>query len=387
MAWNDNILGTGTQADPYQVTTVEQFEGALAQRGAYLKIMNNLDFGGISKRYTFSAREVDGNDKTLSNFYVLNDTVFNLPQLYDGANPQEERNREFKNATLEFVIVSYLTRQMDPYNYSKYAGVAACYDYDTSNITSMTPIWRNYDPNLIFTDCDVRIKYYGAIDSPYDGSYNYSCGGSIFCRQRKIALTYSIEDYPRIILNAYNSVFSIDAYMLLPYNGPGIFSGYAYGPSYGIGSNNAVAGTIDNCVVKINLYDKFGWNEEYTKNCSSTACFIVGHFNIISNTAFHINYIAKAKLHNNTYCDILSHTNNLYNSYFVLNYPSFLSTIGIQATRFSTISFVASDHGSIRTYGCEATYDESKQMKLVSFEDAKNRETLESIGFVLKHTT
>lgn len=46
MAWNDNILGTGIQADPYQVTTVEQFEGALAQRGTYLKIMNNLDFGG-----------------------------------------------------------------------------------------------------------------------------------------------------------------------------------------------------------------------------------------------------------------------------------------------------------------------------------------------------
>lgn len=37
MAWNDNILGTGTQADPYQITTVEQFEGALAQRGAYLR--------------------------------------------------------------------------------------------------------------------------------------------------------------------------------------------------------------------------------------------------------------------------------------------------------------------------------------------------------------
>ena len=386
MAWNDNISGTGTQADPYQVTTVEQFEGALAQRGAYLKIMNNIDFGGISKRYTFSARYVDGNGKILSNFYVLNNTIFNLPQLYDGADPQEERKREFKNATLEFVIVSYLTRQMDPDNYSKYAGVAACYNYDGTNNTSTIDKWRNHDPNLIFTDCDVRIKYYGAIDSGNDGRLDYNRSGSIFCRQRKIILNMDIMDYPRIILNAYNSVFSIDAYMLLPHNGSGIFSSYTYSTSYGFSDGNAVAGIVDNCVVKINLYDKFGWNEEYTSNENMTS-FIVGHFNIISNTAFHINYIAKAKLHNNTYCNILGYVNNLYNSYFVLNYPSFLSTAGFQATRFSTISFVATDHGKIYKYYCEATYDIGKQIKLVSFEDAKNRETLESIGFVLKHTT
>lgn len=384
MAWNDNISGTGTQADPYQVTTVEQFEGALAQRGAYLKIMNNIDFGGISKRYTFSARYVDGNDKILSNFYVLNDTIFNLPQLYDGADPQEERKREFKNATLEFVIVSYLTRQMDPENYNKFAGVAACCTYDIDKVNT----WRNYDSNLIFTDCDVRIKYYGAIDSRYDGKEREGRGGSIFCRQRQIGGSYQFHVYPRIIFNAYNSVFSIDAYILLPYNGPGIFSGYSYHNYTSISSENTVAGTVDNCVVKINLYDKFGWNEEYTARASgSSVNYIVGHFNIISNTAFHINYIAKAKLHSNTYCNILGFTNNLYNSYFVLNYPSFLDTIQLQATRFSTISFVASDHGRIYTYQCEATYDAAKQMTLISFEDAKNREKLESIGFVLKHTT
>jgi hypothetical protein len=386
MAWNDNISGTGTQADPYQVTTVEQFEGALAQRGAYLKIMNNIDFGGVSKRYTFSARYVDGNDKILSNFYVLNDIIFNLPQLYDGADPQEERKREFKNATLEFVIVSYLTKQMDPANLSKYAGVAACYDYDISKVNT----WRNYDSNLIFTDCDVRLKYYGAIDTDVYESVtsNSGEGGSIFCRQRIITGNYYIENYPRIILNAYNSVFSIDAYMLLPYNGPCIFSGYSYTSYNSIDPSNTVAGTIDNCVVKINLYDKFGWNEEYTRSSNGNkVCCIVGHFNIISNTAFHINYIAKAKLHNNTYCNLLGYTNNLYNSYFVLNYPSFLNTIGFQATRFSTISFVATDHGSKYTTNCTATYDKDKQMKLISFEDAKNRETLESIGFVLKHTT
>ena len=273
---------------------------------------------------------------------------------------------------------------MDPDNYSKYAGVAACYDYVTSG-TNITSKWRNHDSNLIFTDCDVRIKYYGAIDSQNDGKYGYNRSGSIFCRQRRQG-NYDTADYPRIILNAYNSVFSIDAYMLLPHNGSGIFSGYTYTTYNGFSDGNAVAGTVDNCVVKINLYDKFGWNEEYTSNESITS-FIVGHFNIISNTAFHINYIAKAKLHNNTYCNILGYVNNLYNSYFVLNYPSFLSTAAFQATRFSTISFVATDHGKIYKYYCEATYDVNKQIKLLSFEDAKNRETLESIGFVLKHTT
>lgn len=385
MALNDNILGTGTQADPYQVTTVEQFEGALAQRGAYLKIMNNLDFGGVSKRYTFSARYVDGNNKILSNFYILNDLVFDLPVYND--TTEESRNREIENATMEFVIVSYLTQQTGASDGNNYAGISGCYSFEIDSVL------RDYDPNLIFRGCDVRVKYYGAVDG--DDSASHS-GGSIFCRMRNDGRTGTWKNLSRPILNAYNSVFSIDEYCLLPYNAPPAFASFGHTYVYtwqSIYEANR-QGIIDNCIVKINVYDKFGWNERFihiaqdgTYDHTVFRNSIIGYFDIISNTAFHINFIAKSHLQSGTYLGILNGCNNMYNSYFVVNCPTYVEYFDFSFTRLATINFLASDSTAIfRHYEVSSSYNTSKQLVKISLADAKDRDTIESLGFVLKHT-
>lgn len=57
--------GTGTQADPYQVTTANEFVTAVAKEDSYVKLMNDIDFNqgkyyNITSPIYIRCKELDG---------------------------------------------------------------------------------------------------------------------------------------------------------------------------------------------------------------------------------------------------------------------------------------------------------------------------------------
>lgn len=74
MAFTDNLPGSGTQDDPWIVTTYDELVGAAdSGDGKYIKVNNDIDIAdtypnGDMPRLVISSR-VDGNNKTISNWY------------------------------------------------------------------------------------------------------------------------------------------------------------------------------------------------------------------------------------------------------------------------------------------------------------------------------
>ncbi|MFT3951605.1 MAG: hypothetical protein QM689_06615 [Oscillospiraceae bacterium] len=66
------MLGTGTQADPYQVTTIAEFR-AINSSASYYKLMNDIDAAAYNNGSwtpaTLAAKEIDGDGFALMNIY------------------------------------------------------------------------------------------------------------------------------------------------------------------------------------------------------------------------------------------------------------------------------------------------------------------------------
>lgn len=69
------ITGTGTQADPYVVTTWDELVAKAAESGKYVKLGNNIDMNdeypeGITTYCTLNCTELDGDGKIIKNLSI-----------------------------------------------------------------------------------------------------------------------------------------------------------------------------------------------------------------------------------------------------------------------------------------------------------------------------
>lgn len=79
--------GTGTQADPYQITTVEEFVKAISigysDSDTYAKLMNDIDFNNSDyiniDTLSWRCKYFDGQNHKISNIYIqIKDVVLHL---------------------------------------------------------------------------------------------------------------------------------------------------------------------------------------------------------------------------------------------------------------------------------------------------------------------
>ena len=133
------MQGTGTQADPYQITSVDELIEYAKKDDVYLKIMNDIDFNNYSGWMlpTIEVRcfEIDGDGHNLSNIYIKNASLFNAT---DKDGPVfSTRTSTFKNITMEIIQIGN------------------------------APIFGGYEEKPAYAikciqllDCDIRIKSY-----------------------------------------------------------------------------------------------------------------------------------------------------------------------------------------------------------------------------------
>lgn len=95
--------GTGTQADPYQVTTVAEFYEAIAKHNSecpYAKLMNDIDFNDYNywdlKGVEIDFTEFDGQNHVIKNIYFKD-----IDNLFYISNP--EISRTLKNTIFEVI--------------------------------------------------------------------------------------------------------------------------------------------------------------------------------------------------------------------------------------------------------------------------------------------
>lgn len=163
------MQGTGTQADPYQITNVDELIEYAKKDDIYLKLMNDIDFNNYSgwMLSTIELRcfEIDGDGHSLNNIYIKNANLFNIT---DANGPFSIRTSTFKNMIMEIIQIGN------------------------------SPIFTGYEQHsymrklIQLLDCDIRIKSY-----PTSG---------IFILFNKTQATESI------FINIRRSIVNIDVY-------------------------------------------------------------------------------------------------------------------------------------------------------------------------------
>ena len=75
------ITGTGTQQDPYIVTTWSELAEKAAESDVYIKIGNDINMNdeypeGFSTQFTINCASIDGDGKTIKNLYFKSGRLF-----------------------------------------------------------------------------------------------------------------------------------------------------------------------------------------------------------------------------------------------------------------------------------------------------------------------
>lgn len=97
--------GTGTQADPYQITTVEELVSVVTKNDitVYAKLMNDIDFNNSDyinlDSMVFRLKEFDGQNHKISNIYTDKGTCFEFGISYN--------TQVIKNVIIEAVVINY----------------------------------------------------------------------------------------------------------------------------------------------------------------------------------------------------------------------------------------------------------------------------------------
>lgn len=175
------MQGTGTQSDPYQVTTIAElvevfdiFSRKTEYSRTYCKLMNNLDFNDdpnywnvpdylfytdlrkcgppMSRRHAIDSSYdclcIDGNGYGMYNIYSYNKT--GIISSYCNTSGYAT-SIEIKNLTFEAIVIHSNNDNIKQF-------------------ISQDALWRywNYSPNVHFTNCDIRIKFYKYSHLQYD---------------------------------------------------------------------------------------------------------------------------------------------------------------------------------------------------------------------------
>ena len=135
------MQGTGTQADPYQITNVDELIEYAKKDDVYLKLMNDIDFNNYSGWMLSSIEvrcfEIDGDGHSLNNIYIKNTNLFYIT---DDNGPYSVRTSTFKNMIMEIIQIGN------------------------------SPIFIGYERHssmhkyIQILDCDIRIKSYPTND-------------------------------------------------------------------------------------------------------------------------------------------------------------------------------------------------------------------------------
>lgn len=136
------MQGTGTQADPYRITNIDELIEYAKQDDVYLKLMNDIDFnnynGWMLSTIDVRCFEIDGDGHSLNNIYIKNTSLFNIT---DANGPFTIRTSTFKNIIMEIIQIGN------------------------------APIFTGYEQSssahkyIQILDCDIRIKSYPSNDN------------------------------------------------------------------------------------------------------------------------------------------------------------------------------------------------------------------------------
>lgn len=180
-------LGTGTQADPYQVTTLYQllecFEIYNSEPGisgqaldVYCKLMNDIDFNDypeywdcpenmfyannrrkLAHQDIWNSIHINGNNHGLYNIYTFN--KINVFGFYSSSS-SEQNHILISNCIIEAVVLYTITTS------NVYGSFIATYNGAYS---------QYYSSGVYFDNCDMRIKYYRyASTTSYSKLFNYT---------------------------------------------------------------------------------------------------------------------------------------------------------------------------------------------------------------------
>lgn len=178
-------LGTGTQADPYQVTTLYQLlevfdiynneEGVSGQAlDVYCKLMNDIDFNDypeywdcpenmfyannrrkLAHQDIWNSIHINGNNHGMYNIYTFN--KINVFGFYSSGS-SEQNHILISNCIIEAVVL-----------YTIEARFGSFIATNTGTYSS------SYNSGVFFDNCDMRIKYYRyASSTSYSKLFNYT---------------------------------------------------------------------------------------------------------------------------------------------------------------------------------------------------------------------
>jgi hypothetical protein len=181
------MQGTGTQADPYQITNCDELIEYAKQNDVYLKLMNDIDFnnytGWMLSTIDVKCFEIDGDGHSLNNIYIKNVSLFNIT---DEGGPFTERTSTFKNMIMEIIQIGnspIFTGYEQASNQHKYIQILDCdiriksYPSNSNNILYYT---NNLGVGINIRRSILNIDVYGCgynvtlINSPMSTRCNHS---------------------------------------------------------------------------------------------------------------------------------------------------------------------------------------------------------------------
>lgn len=225
--------GSGTQADPYQVTTIPQllevvdiYNNTTLENGnevhVFCKIMNDIDFNNYPDFWSLPSQwiylnnmtyltassghhylQIDGNGHAFYNMYCYNAQKV-ICCNSDGSGHQ---NRLIiNNLTMEIVDI------VDTMQSNTYFGNIFAARYTSSDTTT----FPGYQSVILFNNCDLRIKYYRYADN---SGYSYIFK---YCSLKNCVINIDI------IVNESSFVSNVNSRGFIQYNNADNSTTYEY---------------------------------------------------------------------------------------------------------------------------------------------------------------
>ena len=351
------MTGTGTSNDPYQITTVAELRQYIAIQGAYLKLMNDIDFNndtvlwGWEPLYAACA-ELDGNGKKITNCYCYQKSFIVL-------SCSNYTSVTIKNTIIEAIYFTGTSISSTSENY----GFIQSYNYNAGNSFV----------NIYFYDCDFRVKLYVEVD------------GARFI--------YSLCSYNNGLVYLRRCIFNLDIYpnshqKIVLFNRGGI--------------NGDTYAEVNSCEIKVNLHlanslftGKSVFYADTSTSGSSRHVLCISDQNSaldskpnLNNCAVFINIDGINENLPDKLCIMLNEYMGMSNCYFILNdvKGNYLQTKNIifenRIENSSITSCFMNDKATFkgpRDKGLEADVN----MHVLTDAECKNLQSLLDIGFLV----
>lgn len=366
--------GSGTQADPYLVGTIDDLAAVITGSGpVYIKMLNDLDFTGRSSIPTSmtngrSLVYIDGNNTKWTNIALINATLFKNPN-----------NIGYELFTINNLDIEY----MQVYN-NRNAVVSI-----TGSTGHASAVWiSNHNAGLVLTDCIIKAKLYYAVFAN-----DYFSMGMIFGSEPIQGVTQDIILRCDIVVDFYyigtNASLHLNCW------------------STSVSNDHYIRDSI----IKISYYDENGWacrqgfwgnfcdqnDLDQISYSGHTPLPLIGNAemneyyykgNTIVNSGIFVRYYADVNMNNKVTMSIIRYI-EMINSYIVYEcMKSVYLKPDIRKTKFSTYSFYDIDKApTIFLHSNTYSYD-SSQFRGLTTAQCKARSSFEGpdaiIPFKLK---